>query len=153
MSCPPACGDVFTQIGQKTAPLQSVVEGIGEAVGLKDLADGVTDLGSGRIASGSAKVALALPFLPGGKAVRAAREIEGGVSTAGKALEFGAKWLGEGYREIAEGVFRSADDARQFRMTVSDLTKDLRKGMHVHFEAIAADGKKILESTWLRIKP
>lgn len=35
-------------------------------------------------------------------------------------LEAAERWLGEGYREIAPGVYRSADNTGQFRMTASD---------------------------------
>ena len=90
----------------------------------------------------------------GGLAVaRGAGEFEGGALAAHEALNSAEAWLGNGYKEIANGVFRSADNARQFRMTASDLFKDLDKGMHVHFESIGANGKQILESTWVRIKP
>jgi hypothetical protein len=37
------------------------------------------------------------------------------------ALSGAQRWLGPGYREIAPGVYRSADGLRQFRMTTRDL--------------------------------
>ncbi|MEO5984203.1 MAG: hypothetical protein ABIP80_01790, partial [Ferruginibacter sp.] len=44
--------------------------------------------------------------------------------------------LGKGYKEIAPGVFRSADGLKQFRMTSnSDLIGKGMKGVpHVHIE-------------------
>lgn len=76
--------------------------------------------------------------------------IGGGRLTAEKALEFAEKWLGKGYKEMAEGVFRSADGLRQFRMTVSDLL-DPRQGPHVHFEAISPNGREIIENSHVGI--
>jgi RHS repeat-associated protein len=72
--------------------------------------------------------------------------IGGGKTTVEEALKQAEKWLGPGYREVAPGVFRSADDARQFRMTFSDLS-DPDQGAHVHFEVIASDGRTILENS------
>jgi RHS repeat-associated protein len=76
--------------------------------------------------------------------------VGGGATTAEKALENGARWLGPGYKEIAPGVFRSADEALQFRMTTSDLI-DPMQGPHVHFEAVASDGRTILENSHVGI--
>jgi len=76
--------------------------------------------------------------------------IGGGRLTAEKALEFAEKWLGKDYKEIAEGVFRSADGLRQFRMTVSDLL-DPRQEPHVHFEAISPNGREIIENSHVGI--
>lgn len=73
-------------------------------------------------------------------------DISGGRITVKKALEMGEKWLGPGYKEIAEGVFRSADNLRQFRMTEADLL-DLRQGVHVHFESIGSNGREIMENS------
>jgi hypothetical protein len=57
------------------------------------------------------------------------------------ALASAIRWLGQGYREIAPGVFRSADGLRQFRMTTSDLTPTHGNiGPHVHFETLNAAG-------------
>jgi hypothetical protein len=86
----------------------------------------------------------------GRKAARGARtvtrNVQGGVAAADDALRGAEKWLGEGYKEIAPGVFRSKDGLRQFRMTASDLT-DPKLGPHVHFEAIAPDGRTIIENS------
>lgn len=57
------------------------------------------------------------------------------------ALRAGERWLGTGYREIAPGVFRSADNLRQFRMTTSDLVGSHGPiGPHIHFEALDSLG-------------
>ena len=77
--------------------------------------------------------------------------VAGGSATSGEILDGAIKWLGEKYREIKNGIFRSADDARQFRMTTSDLN-DARQGAHVHFESIGADGKKIVENSHVKVK-
>ena len=76
--------------------------------------------------------------------------IGGGATTAENALGQAQKWLGQGYKEIAPGVYRSADNTLQFRMTVSDLT-DLKQGPHVHFEAIGPDGRTIIENSHIGI--
>jgi hypothetical protein len=60
------------------------------------------------------------------------------------ALKHGIKWLGTGYKEIAPGVFRSADGLRQFRMTAADLLGFHGKVCpHVHIEALNKFGKVI----------
>jgi hypothetical protein len=60
------------------------------------------------------------------------------------ALKHGIKWLGAGYKEIAPGVFRSADGLRQFRMMAADLLGFHGKvGPHVHIEALDKFGKVI----------
>ena len=71
--------------------------------------------------------------------------VSGGELTEDQALHAAQEWLGSGYREIAPGVYRSADGTRQFRMTASDLT-DPRQGPHVHFEVIGPDGREIIEN-------
>ena len=76
--------------------------------------------------------------------------ISGGATTASNALAQALKWLGPGYKQIAPGVFRSANNKRQFRMTDSDLL-DPKLGPHVHFEAIGANGRDIIESAHIRI--
>lgn len=78
--------------------------------------------------------------------VKGLGNIGGGATTAEQALGQAQKWLGQSYEEIAPGVYRSADNTRQFRMTVSDLT-DLNQGPHVHFEAIGPDGRTIIENS------
>lgn len=50
------------------------------------------------------------------------------------------RWLRPGYRELAPGVFRSADGARQFRMTDADILDP--RMPHVNMEAFAPDGRR-----------
>lgn len=82
--------------------------------------------------------------------VRGFGNIAGGATTAENALTQAQRWLGHGYNEIAPGIYRSADNTRQFRMTASDLT-DLKQGPHVHFEAIGTDGRTIIENSHIGI--
>jgi|GEM_PF-4050806 len=72
--------------------------------------------------------------------------IGGGKASADEVLRAALKWLGEGYTEIARGVFRSVDALRQFRMTDADLT-DPRQGPHVHFESIDPNSRDIIENS------
>ena len=70
------------------------------------------------------------------------------------ALSGAEKWLGQGYREIAPGVFRSSDGLRQFRMTSRDLLPTHGNiGPHVHFESPNPSGGPPLENLHLPIKP
>ncbi len=63
---------------------------------------------------------------------------------ANTALGAAEKWLGKGYKEMAPGVFRSADGLRQFRMTSRDLLPTHGNiGPHVHFEALDCAGNVI----------
>ena len=122
--------------------------------------DGRKNLGENLAALGADIGGAIIPFATGlGVAVRAGKEVErglgnvdGGITTAKQALDAAEKWLGPGSKEISPGVFRSADDTRQFRMTTSDLT-DPQIGPHVHFESIASDGRTILENSHVRISP
>ncbi|HVE86908.1 MAG TPA: hypothetical protein VND93_28830, partial [Myxococcales bacterium] len=66
------------------------------------------------------------------------------------ALKAGARWLGPGYKEIAPGVFRSADGLRQFRMTNADVAP-AEGASHVHFEALDEAGH-VVENLHLPIK-
>lgn len=77
---------------------------------------------------------------------KAAKDVHGGLTTADEVLRGAESWLGKGYKEIGEGVFRSSDGKRQFRMTTGDLG-DGRRGAHVHFEKIARDGRTIVENS------
>lgn len=65
--------------------------------------------------------------------------ITAGTLVEGQVLGARERWLGEGYREIAPGVYRSADNARQFRMTASDLGA---RNPRVHFESIGPNGAR-----------
>jgi uncharacterized protein RhaS with RHS repeats len=77
------------------------------------------------------------------------RQLHGGRASVDAILRGAEKWLGNGYKEIAPGVYRSADNARQFRMKNGDLG---HKNPHVHFEAIADDGRTILENSHVYIE-
>jgi hypothetical protein len=123
-----------------------------EASGVNDLFRGGQALSDGKVASGLFLIGTSLPG--GGKAGKVLGGfggIAGGVAKVDDALAGAVKWLGDGYKEVAPGVFRSADDARQFRMTVSDLT-DKKKGTHVHFESIGPDGRDIVENSHVRVE-
>lgn len=88
----------------------------------------------------------------GRTAAKGLGNIGGGATTASQALGNAERWLGSGYKEISPGVFRSADNTRQFRMTTSDLI-DPKQGPHVHFETIGPNGRTITENSHVCIKP
>jgi hypothetical protein len=75
--------------------------------------------------------------------------VAAGVLRDERVLGSAERWLGEGYREISPGVHRSADNARQFRMTPSDLGA---RNPHVHFESIGPDGREISENAHVYLK-
>ncbi len=76
--------------------------------------------------------------------------IGGGKTTANILLRNAERWLGKSYKELNEGVFRSADNTRQFRMTsASDLVD--KNSSHAHFEAIGKDGREIIENSHVSI--
>ena len=78
----------------------------------------------------------------------------GGPIDGNQVLTTAEQWLGAGYREIAPGVFRSADNARQFRMTESDLLGNHGNiGPHVHYESIGPDGRTITENSHVAACP
>jgi hypothetical protein len=96
------------------------------------------------------------PVLPNfGAVIRAGgtatRNVRGGLATADEALDGALRWLGDDYKEIAPGVFRSGDGSRQFRMTGSDLT-DPSLGPHIHFESIGRDGRTIMENSHVLLR-
>jgi RHS repeat-associated protein len=76
--------------------------------------------------------------------------VSGGVTNTNNALTQALNYLGEGYVEIAPGVYRSADGMRQFRMTFSDLS-DPNQGPHVHFETMAPDQRTITENSHVKL--
>jgi hypothetical protein len=92
--------------------------------------------------NGDLGMEVAMSFLPLGRVLNVA----GGTATVRQVLKGADRWLGKGYKEIASGVFRSADGRRQFRMRTSDLL-DPRQGPHVHFESIGLDGRTRLENS------
>jgi hypothetical protein len=67
--------------------------------------------------------------------------------TADEALRAGEKWVGQGYKEIGaagDGVFRSADGLRQFRMDKTSLAgAHLPNVPHIHFEGLAEGTSKV----------
>jgi RHS repeat-associated protein len=76
-----------------------------------------------------------------------------GAIDASNVLSSAQKWLGVGYKEIAPGVFRSADELRQFRMTDADLLPTHGNiGSHVHFEALNGLGN-VIENLHLPVIP
>jgi len=92
-----------------------------------------------------------IPFVPAGitkvgKVAKGLGNISGGSTTANQALKAAEGWLGGGYKEIAPGVYRSADNTRQFRMTDKDIVQQ-----EVHFEAIGPDGREIIENAHIKI--
>jgi hypothetical protein len=73
---------------------------------------------------------------PMGQAAKTvANIVHAGIHHEGKILDCGIKWLGPGYKEVAPGVYRSADGLRQYRMAKGDLQGRGKIPNHVHFEA------------------
>ena len=62
--------------------------------------------------------------------------IPGGEASIDQVLSGAVRWLGEGYREIGPGVFRSADGTRQFRMVYPNDLAPRIGSPHVNFEYI-----------------
>ena len=138
---------------------QQAIKGNGKAIGLAVGTIGMALIPgageAGDVAEGTEDVARA------GEAAEAAETavntaghgaVGGGATTAENALTQAEKYLGPGYKEIAPGVFRSADGTRQFRMTAGDLMGahgDI--GPHVNFESIGADGRTITENAHVGI--
>jgi RHS repeat-associated protein len=58
--------------------------------------------------------------------------------SADQALDAGLQWLGPNYREIGDGVFRSADGLRQFRIDPNSIAGNHAPNVpHVHLETYA----------------
>jgi RHS repeat-associated protein len=82
------------------------------------------------------------------KAVDATRQVDkvwgslqdGQKMNTDDALKSATDYLGEGYREVKPGIFRSEDGARQVRMTNHDLND--RRGAHLNFEK----GKTVVDN-------
>jgi len=87
------------------------------------------------LGQGMLKAATVIPVGKVGNISVRTLQLTGRARTAEQGLMLGERFLGNGYNEIAPGVFRSADGLKQFRMTNSDL---LGKGFndipHIHFE-------------------
>lgn len=118
-------------------------------IGFNQMVSEVTRFGEELVMSGS--------LVPGGQSRSASKLLEGhgnvggGKAKVGEVLSGALKWLGNGYKEIKRGVFRSADGSRQFRMKAGDLA-DPKQGPHVHFEAVGPDGRKIVENSHVRLE-
>jgi hypothetical protein len=98
--------------------------------------------------SGQLGTDVLLTVVPFGKAGKlgklAMRNVHGGKTSVRAVLNGAEKWLGPGYKEVAPGVYRSADGTRQFRMTTDDLAD--AAGPHVHFESVAPGGRRFVEN-------
>lgn len=84
------------------------------------------------------------------KIFKPTRNLSGGEATTKTILGAAEEWLGPGFKEIDNGVFRSSDDLRHFRMDEGSLL-DARQGPHVSVESIADDRRIILENTHVKI--
>jgi RHS repeat-associated protein len=88
------------------------------------------------LGQGMLKAAAVIPVGKVGNITVKTLQLTGKARTAEQGLLLGERFLGIGYSEIDNGVFRSADGLRQFRMTNSDL---LGRGFndipHIHFES------------------
>jgi hypothetical protein len=134
----------------------SFIPGVSTGIDVATVLSGQNPLTGERVGLVGRGVALAgvLTPLSGGQVRGVARglgDISGGSATVEEALEGGIKWLGDNYREISNGVFRSKDGTRQFRMKIGDLT-DAKQGPHVHFESIGPDGRRITENSHVKLK-
>lgn len=134
-------------LGTVVLNMAAAGNGYAEAMGVNNLG---RQIGERNVGGTALAVAGFLPIGRLGSSARLLRNVDGGVATASEALSAAERWLGKGYTEIANGVFRSANNARQFRMTASDLL-DTKIGPHVHFEAIADDGKTVIQNAHVRI--
>jgi RHS repeat-associated protein len=93
--------------------------------------------------------ALSIIPTPGSAAV----DITATARTADQVLGLSARFLGKNYEEIAPGVYRSASELRQFRMTSSDLAGRGMKGVpHVHFEWIDPATREVLKNYHVPLK-
>ena len=124
------------------------VPGVGEAGDAAEAVEGVAEAGqAAEEATDAAAAGASAPIDTSGLG-----NIGGGSTTAENALTQADKYLGPGAKEIAPGVFRSADGTRQFRMTTGDITGAHGNiGPHVHFESIGADGRTITENSHVGI--
>jgi RHS repeat-associated protein len=124
------------------------VPGVGEAGDAAEAVEGVAEAGqAAEAATDAAAAGASAPIDTSGLG-----NIGGGSTTAENALTQADKYLGPGAKEIAPGVFRSADGTRQFRMTTGDITGAHGNiGPHVHFESIGADGRTITENSHVGI--
>ena len=70
------------------------------------------------------------------------------ILNAEEALELGLQWLGEGYKEIgSNGVYRSADNTRQFRIDNNSLEGNHNPGVpHIHIQTVSSDGRHLAKT-------
>jgi hypothetical protein len=112
------------------------------------------------LADTAKNIAIASVFATMGRAAPKASTTNGfgnigshGPVSPATALAGAEKFLGAGYKEIAPGIFRSADGLRQFRMTPRDLLPTHGNiGPHVHFEALNKAGQ-VIENLHLPVLP
>lgn len=72
--------------------------------------------------------------------------------SSNEALDTGIKWVGDGYKELDSGVYRSADNLRQFRMDNGSLAGAHSPGVpHVHLETYKADTGRFHANNHIRI--
>jgi RHS repeat-associated protein len=122
---------------------QGAIVGTGAAKVAEGAREGITDVAGPIVREGASAIA----FAGAAKGAQAVRRLAGGLAEASTVLRQAERWLGPGYKEIAPGVFRSADGLRQFRMTARDLAgHGGRMGAHVNFEALAPNGR-VIENT------
>jgi RHS repeat-associated protein len=110
------------------------IAGIADPTGIVDGVNAVIYAGRGQWGNAGISALAIIPFGDVGKVGRLGAktlQLTSKARTAEKGLEIGGRFLGNGYREIAPGVFRSADNLRQFRMTDSDI---LNNTPHFNFE-------------------
>ena len=146
--------------GAKDVGRQALIQGLTAAANW--VGQEHDDLNSGdpmRVMRGVVGVVLVVSMvIPGGGeavdagaiAVRGFGEVRSGTIAEDAVLPAAQRWLGSGCKEIDNGVFRSADNARQFRMTDSDLAG--REAPHVPYESIGSNGRTITESSKVYIQ-
>jgi len=144
--CPSVCGSAFSLIDAGVSGFRG--DYVGASISTAAAVAGI-------VSDAGAIKAIALGGIAAADALKvsriAAKPMAGlgnigshGVVDAGVALASAQKWLGAGYKEIGPGVFRSADNLRQFRMAPTDLLgKHGTIGSHVHFEALNDFGKVV----------
>ena len=70
-----------------------------------------------------------------------------------EALDAGKRWIGDGYKEIDTGVFRSADGKRQFRIDNCSLAGSHQPGVpHIHFKTYRGTKRKFEANNHVPLK-
>lgn len=129
---PAACPEAETGVGLLGPSWLDVVQGVLDVVSIAatatvvlepigmaaDVVNATTSAIEGDWFGVSTSLWAAVPWVGvRGNLARIARNLDSGAATADEILSAAQKWLGPGAREVAPDVFRSADGARQFRMT------------------------------------